>query len=366
MNIDRLILKDFRNYEHLDLVLGKNITVLYGENAQGKTSILEAIYLLSTGRSHRISDEKICVRQGELFALIKASVHNPNEIQLKAILHPKGKTLYFQNQPLKKSSEFIGKMNAVIFSPTDLDLFEASPKARRRLMDVELGKMNPFYMELLAQYNKVLKERNSALKEQSFDSTYMEVMTSSLIDLQVELIKLRHQLIQSLNDYLLDFYPRLSLKTSKAFIQYVSPVEVDDKIKLHLSEKYQKSLDRDKVFKMTHVGIHRDDLVFELDDLILQEVGSQGQKRMFVIALKCALLEVVEKSTGQRPILLLDDVFSELDAKRRQALYELLENKTQTIITTTDLEDVKCWLQTQVVFYEVHQGSVTKRESIHE
>lgn len=366
MKIDRLVLKDFRNYAQLDLRLGDSITVLFGENAQGKTSILEALYLLSTGRSHRITDEKVCIRHGQTFALAKALVHNPHEVQLKAILHAKGKTLFFQNQPLRKSSEFIGKMNAVIFSPTDLDLFDASPKARRRLIDIELGKINPFYMELLGHYNKVLKERNASLKESSLDLTYLEVMTNQLIEDQVHLIQLRTQFIQDLNQYLGALYPKLSLRDQKAFIRYQSPIDPDQDLVSALKEKYQRSLDRDRAFKMTHVGIHRDDLVFELDDQILQEVGSQGQKRMFVIALKCALLEVVEKATGQRPVLLLDDVFSELDAKRRQALYELLENKTQTVITTTDLDDIRIWLHGKIKFYEVHQGSVIERGDIHE
>lgn len=362
MKLLQLVLRDFRNYESLDLKIGSDITVFVGENAQGKTSILEAIYLLSTGRSHRVAEEQVCIRHHHEFAQAKAWAETDHEFQLKAVIHSKGKTLFYQNQPLKKSSEFIGKMNAIIFSPSDLELFDASPKARRRLVDVELGKINPFYMELLSRYLKILKERNAYLKEKSGDDAYLEVLTSQMIELQVELIQLKNTFIERLDAKFGVLYQRLSLSTQELELGYSGPVEGFVDLKNKLSEKYQRSLERDKVFKLTHVGVHRDDLTFKLEGQMVQEVASQGQKRLVVIALKCALLEVVQEMTGQRPILLLDDVFSELDAKRRSALYEVLHQNTQTLITTTDIADIDLWLKDKVLIYEVNQGIVTKKE----
>lgn len=362
MKLLQLALRNFRNYETLDLKIGSDITVFVGENAQGKTSILEAIYLLSTGRSHRVSDEQICIRHGQEFAQTKAWIESETEIQLKAVIHPKGKTLFYQNQPLKKSSEFIGKMNAIIFSPSDLELFDASPKARRRLVDVELGKINPFYMELLTRYLKILKERNAYLKEKGIEDAYLEVLTSQMIEVQVELIQLKAAFIERLDAKFEGFYQRLALSSQSLELGYSGPVDGFVDLKNKLIDKYQRSLERDKVFKMTHVGVHRDDLTFKLEGQVVQDVASQGQKRLVVIALKCALLEVVQDITGQRPILLLDDVFSELDAKRREALYKVLHQNTQTLITTTDIEDIDLWLKDKVLIYEVHQGTVTEKE----
>lgn len=366
MKLERIVLKDFRNYVHCDLTFKNPIIVFYGDNAQGKTSLLEAIYVLSTGRSHRTSDERMCIRHQHEIAMTKAWVHNQHEIQLKAVIFEKGKTLFYQNQPLTKVSEFIGKLNAIMFSPTDLELFDASPKERRRLIDVELGKINPFYMERLSHYTKILKERNAALKEFKTDETYIEVLTQQLIEDQVHLIPLKRAFIQNLSKHMSEIYPRLALQHHVVSMEYVGPLESEENLKEELTQKYQRSLERDRSFKLTHVGIHRDDIVLKLDDKNVMDIASQGQRRMVVIALKCALVEVVEEITHERPILLLDDVFSELDAKRRQALFEVLEGHTQTFISTTDLDDIQVWLKDKVELYEVKNGTICERRSSNE
>lgn len=366
MIIKNLVLNNYRNIEKCEIVFSPQITVLVGDNAQGKTNILEAIYLLSTGRSHRTNNDQDLIHFNQEFGLVKANILNPNVIALKAVIHPKGKTLLIQNQALKKSSEFIGKLNAVLFSPTDLDLFDASPKARRRLIDIELGKINPIYMERLSHYNKVLKERNAYLKELKIEDAYLEIMTQQLVEDQIDLIKRKQEFIQKLDTHIQFIFPKLALSEDKTNMTYLSPVESMIDIKKNLVQKYANSLERDKQFKQTHVGVHRDDLRFELNDATLTAVASQGQKRMFVIALKCALLEVVEEITSVRPILLLDDVFSELDAKRREALYIFLHNRSQTLITTTDLDDIRPWLKEKALFYQVQAGGIYERSDDYE
>ena len=364
MKIRHLSLRDFRNYESLELNFNSNINIFIGDNAQGKTNLLEAIYLLSTGRSHRVSDEKLMIRKDSEMAVSKAVVDTEVQLQLKVVLHDKGKTLFYQNQPLKKSSEFIGKMNAVLFSPSDMDLFETSPKDRRKLFDVELGKINPFYMDLLTQYVKVLKDRNVYLKGSDIDEDYLEIMTSKLISLQVEIIRYKTGFVDRLNQIISSYYQRLSLTQNKIKIAYQGPVEWSDHLQDDLIEKYRRSLDRDRVFKMTHVGIHRDDYIFSLDDQFVTSVASQGQKRLIIVGLKCALIEVIEEMSGDKPILLLDDVFSELDKQKRIALFDVLHLNTQTVITTTDLEDVQLWLKDQITVFEVKDGKVFERSSI--
>jgi len=364
MKIRHLSLRDFRNYESLELKFNSNINIFIGDNAQGKTNLLEAIYLLSTGRSHRVSDEKLMIRKDSEMAVSKAVVDTEVQLQLRVVLHDKGKTLFYQNQPLKKSSEFIGKMNAVLFSPSDMDLFETSPKDRRKLFDVELGKINPFYMDLLTQYVKVLKDRNVYLKGSDIDEDYLEIMTSKLISLQVEIVRYKTGFVDRLNQIISSYYQRLSLTQNKIKIAYQGPVEWSDHLQDDLIEKYRRSLDRDRVFKMTHVGIHRDDYIFSLDDQFVTSVASQGQKRLIIVGLKCALIEVIEEMSGDKPILLLDDVFSELDKQKRIALFDVLHLNTQTVITTTDLEDVQLWLKDQITVFEVKDGKVFERSSI--
>jgi DNA replication and repair protein RecF len=358
MRISHLILKDFRNYQSCDLKFSHQICVLVGDNAQGKTNLLESIYFLSNARLFRTSDEKACIRFNQEFALIKASLDH--DINLKVVVHPKGKTLFVQNQLLKKTSEFVGKLNAVLFSPSDLDLFEASPKARRYLIDVELGKINPTYMHYLSHYNRTLKERNALLKETKLDHTYLEVLTRQLIDDQKILIPIRKIFVSQLNDEIIKIFPKLSLVNNTVQMRLMGISEEED-LEESLVKRYEKSLERDVLFKQTHVGIHRDDLHFTLDDQEVSEVASQGQKRMFVIAIKAALVNVIATYTHERPVLLLDDVFSELDAKRREALYLFLHNQGQTIITSTDEESIEPWLKEKVQFIDVVEGKIVER-----
>jgi DNA replication and repair protein RecF len=361
MTLKQLSLKDFRNYKQVELKLNPKITVFIGDNAQGKTNLVEAIYLLSTGRSHRVSDERLCVRHLERFAVCKGVLNENPSIDLKVVLHEKGKTLFFQNQPLKKSSEFIGKMNAVMFSPSDMDLFESSPRARRRMLDIELGKINPLYMDRLLQYVKILKDRNATLKQNVIDQTYLEVLTESLIDIQLDLIALKRSFVEALNQRIKPYYHKLALDPIELQLSYKGPLSDYSDTKKALKDKYDKSLDRDRIFKMTHVGVHRDDLEFFMEGHPVDEYASQGQKRMVIVALKCALIDVIESLTGQKPILLLDDVFSELDAKRRKALFEVLHQNTQTCITSTDLSELELWMKEDVTIFDVHQGQVVER-----
>ncbi|KAF0227174.1 MAG: DNA replication and repair protein RecF [Erysipelotrichaceae bacterium] len=364
MKIRTLSLRDFRNIASLSVSFHESITVLVGDNAQGKTNLLEAIYFLSTGRSHRVNDEQVCIRLGQESALIKGVIEGSAPFELKVVLHPQGKSLFYQQTLLKRSSEFIGKMNAVLFSPGDMELFDASPKARRRFMDTELGKINPVYVDLLSKTMKLLKDRNTMLKEKVIDETYLEVVTQRMIGYQVDVIRLRTAFIDRLNVSLNKYFNLLSLSQENIEIKYTGPVPWSVDCEVQLSDRYAKHLERDLFMKTTGIGIHRDDLSFSMNDIPVSEIASQGQRRMIVIALKCALLDVIEETIGEKPILLLDDVFSELDSARRKALFNTLHQNTQTVISTTDLEHVKEWLSEAVTIYEVSAGKIIERKQL--
>jgi len=363
MKIRTLTLRDFRNIAALSVSFHESITVLVGDNAQGKTNLLEAIYFLSTGRSHRVNDERICIRNGQETALIKGVIEGNAPFELKVVLHQEGKSLFYQQTALRKASEFIGKMNAVLFSPGDMELFDASPKARRRFMDTELGKINPVYVDLLTKTMKLLKDRNNILKEKVIDEAYLEVVTERMIGYQVQLIRLRTVFIGQVNASLDKYFKQLSLSDDSIRIDYQGVVPDSDQSESLLREKYARHTERDKALRVTGIGIHRDDLAFTMDGVPVSDLASQGQRRMIVIALKCALLDVIEAAIGEKPILLLDDVFSELDALRRKALFKTLHQNTQTVISTTDLEHVSEWLSEAVTIYEVSAGKIRERKN---
>ncbi|MEI7667910.1 MAG: DNA replication/repair protein RecF [Erysipelotrichaceae bacterium] len=364
MIIQNIQLKDFRNFTNTQINFSDTITILIGDNAQGKTNLLEAVYFLSTGRSHRISEDKMCIKHGCESASIKGRIKNTHAFDLKVILHPLGKSLFYQNQLQRKSSEFIGKMNALMFSPSDMEVFAGSPKNRRRLIDLELGKINPIYMDLLSTYHKLLKDRNTYLKEKAIDDAYMEVLTQQMVEIQCELIRYKTAFINLINDKISGLFQKLELSQQKISIRYFGPVPYSDEMHAQLSEKYNQNLSRDKILKTTNVGIHRDEIGFLMDDSKVEFVASQGQMRMIVIALKCALVEVIEELTDEKPILLLDDVFSELDKHHRKALYSVLHQNTQTIISTTDLSYVEDWLNEDLKIWTIDKGEVIQRSRV--
>lgn len=364
MKISRLVLHDFRNYASATIVFADSISVLVGDNAQGKTNLLEAVVFLSTGRSHRVSDEQRCIREGQSSAIIQAQTQNASPMELKIVLHDQGKSLFIQNQLVRRSSDFIGKLNAVLFSPGDLDLFESSPRARRRFLDTEISKINPVYVDALSKTNRLLKDRNALLKGISDDPVMLEVLTERLIEVSVDVLRVRSAFTERLNAHLTRYYQALSLTDSVIGIRYLGVTPFDPNAGQRLRELYQKARERDRFLKSTTVGIHRDDLQFTLDGHPVDEWASQGQRRLIVIALKCALVEVIEEITGEKPILLLDDVFSELDAQRRKALFTTLHRNTQTLISTTDLHHVSEWLHDSVSVYIVTDGTIEERKHV--
>ncbi len=364
MRITSITLRNFRNYTSCSLTLPEGVTLFLGSNAQGKTNLLEAIYLLSTTRSHRVYDESQCIRRGESSANIGIQVEeNGAHFMLGMILHPDGKTLTFQKQALRRTSEFIGKLNAVMFSPKDMDLFETSPKERRKLMDVEMGKISLPYLSHLTRYQKVLKERNAYLKEKNIDLSYLDVLTKQCIENQIDIIKLRHRFIDDLNEHLQDYFAKISVSDVKVEAFYKAPVESREEIENQLIEKFAKNNDRDLIFRQTHLGVHRDDIEFTMEGVPVETFASQGQKRVMVLAIKCALIAMIEKRTERKPILLLDDVLSELDSIRRKALFTALDPSLQTLITTTDLQDVKEWVRAKAAVYEVENGRISERRT---
>ncbi len=362
MYIESVKLKKFRNYSNQVINFKNGMNLILGENGIGKTNLLESIYLLSTTRSHRNDDEKDMISFNEEFASVEGIVISKNgRDRLNVILHKKGKTLALNNNLVKRNSEFIGKLNAVIFSPSEMNLFDDSPRERRKLIDMEIGKLSAGYMYNLSNYLKSLKQRNAYLK-QGNDKVMLDTYTEMIYEPQIKIIKERNSFINALNAYLSYFYNEISGSENELKMVYKSFIKEknDEKIMLEeIKETYDKMLERDILLKQTNIGIHREDYEFYLNNINVSKYCSQGQKRMVILALKLSLVQIIYQIKREYPILLLDDVFSELDSNHRICLLKLLPNTIQTIITTTDLREVSSVKKQNINIINITKGDIS-------
>jgi DNA replication and repair protein RecF len=358
MYIKTLELKDYRNYDHLSMEFHNGINILYGDNAQGKTNILESIYICGTTKSHKGSKDKEIIKMNKDESHIRMFVERDN-VTHKIDMHlkknkPKGVAI--DGIPIKKSSELFGIINIVFFSPEDLSIIKNGPSERRRFIDLELCQLDKVYLYNLTNYNKIINQRNNLLKQISFNRKLLDTLNIwdiQLIDYGTKVIERRNLFIQQLNEIVYEIHKRLSGEKEELILQYEPNVSTND-----FKDKLMNSLERDIVLKMTNVGPHRDDMSFLNGTMDLRKFGSQGQQRTSALSLKLAEIELVKKITKDKPILLLDDVLSELDRKRQNYLLNNI-NDIQTIITCTGLEEFITNRMNCDTIYHVVEGTVT-------
>ena len=338
MIIESLDLKDYRNYESLNIKLSSGINIFYGDNAQGKTNILESIYLATTSKSHRGSKDRDIINFLKDESHIKLMIKRKDS-SLRLDMHlkknrPKGVAI--NSVPIRKLSELFGACNVVFFSPEDLNIIKRSPKERRNFVDMELCRLNKLYVSTLVTYNKVLDQRNKLLKEIGFKPGLED--TLDIWDMQLarygnELIAYREKFTDELNEVIFDIHSRLT-GGERVKIVYDKNIE---------RESFEQELKRSRLsdikYKATNTGPHRDDFSFYInDDMDVKKFGSQGQQRSLALSLKLAEIEMIKKKYDEFPVLLLDDVLSELDAKRQSHLLNSIKH-IQTLITCTGVED---------------------------
>lgn len=340
MIVNKLFLRNFRNYEEAEVQLNPHMNILIGENAQGKTNLLESLVFLSLTRSHRVSDEKKLIRKGQPFADIRCEyIDEEFEKEIEVIIHPKGKTLMIQHHPVKRSSEFIGLLNVVLFSPDDLRIFNDQPRDRRRVMNQEITKINSSYLRALNRSQTLLKERNLYLKNDHIDALYLDTLDEELSNEESVIIAERIKFTDYIRSEIPLIYQNLSGDKTLIDLQYKCCIDDKKNIKDSVRAMHQENRDRDIEMKMTTNGIHREDLLFKINDLNLIHFASQGQKRMTMLAFKIALMQYIKQQTNKEPILLLDDVLSELDLKRQERLLEMVTSSYQCLITATNIPD---------------------------
>lgn len=338
MIIKSIELCNFRNYERAEFEFHEGTNVLYGDNAQGKTNVLEAIFVGGTTKSHKGSKDLEMIRSGQKEAHIRYFVEKRQRTCKVEVHMRKGssKGIAIDGLPIKSSNELLGLSNIVFFSPEDLSIIKDGPEERRRFIDMELCQLNKAYLFYLTQYKKVLKQRNALLKQiqenKDLKST-LEIWNSQLVEHGRKIIGIREEFIETLNGIMKKKHASLTGGKEEVDIKYRPNCQKQD-----FEDQLFMEEDRDIFLGTTTVGPHRDDMVFITEEKDLRKYGSQGQKRTAALSLKMAEIEIVESTIGEKPILLLDDVLSELDRNRQNYLLENIKG-IQTIITCTGLEE---------------------------
>ena len=358
MIIKSLELADYRNYESLELQFDKRTNILYGDNAQGKTNILEAIYVAATTKSHKGSKDKEIVNFEKEEAHIRTYIEKEN-VETRVDMHlrkSKSKGIAVDGKKLKKAADLLGLCNVVFFSPEDLGIIKNGPAERRRFIDMELCQLDSIYLYNLNNYSKIVNQRNKLLKDMFMNPDLKETLKiwdMQLVSYGSKIIERRRIFVEQLNEIIYDIHKKLSGDKEELRIVYEPNVEIED---------FEKSMrdrrDRDIKAKMTTVGPHRDDFSIMVGQVDIRRFGSQGQQRTAALSLKLSEIELVKKITKDSPVLLLDDVLSELDSNRQNYLLNSIGD-IQTIITCTGLEEfVNNRFEINRVF-QVTEGTVT-------
>lgn len=358
MIIKRLELADYRNYATLDLEFDKGTNILYGDNAQGKTNILEAIYMAATTKSHKGSKDKEMIGFGKEEAHIRTYLEKEG-VGTRVDMHLRkagSKGIAIDGQKIKKAAELLGLCNVVFFSPEDLSIIKNGPAERRRIVDMELCQLDSFYLYNLNHYNKIVNQRNKLLKDMYMNPELKDTLAiwdSQLVSFGSKIVERRKLFVDQLNEIIYEIHKKLSGGKEELIISYEPDVAI---------EEFEKSLrynqDRDIRMKQTSIGPHRDDFAFLNKDVDIRKYGSQGQQRTAALSLKLSEIELVKKIAKDTPILLLDDVLSELDSNRQNYLLNSIGD-IQTIITCTGLEEfVNNRFEVNKI-YKVKNGVVT-------
>jgi len=339
--VESVELSNYRNYDSLNMNFDEHVNIIYGDNAQGKTNILESLYLCSTSKSHRGSKDKEIIRFGQDESHIKLNVkkHNMNYRIDMHLKKNKSKGIAVNGIPIKKAIELFGIINIVFFSPEDLNIIKDGPSERRRFIDMELSQLDKIYLNNLVNYNKVLVQRNKLLKDIAFAPNNTQLLdTLDIWDMQLvkfgsEIIKGRISFIEKINEIIVDIHSKLTGGSEELKVSYVPFVDIDN-----FERELKASRDRDIKYKLTNIGPHKDDLIFLINGNDVRKYGSQGQQRTAALSLKLSEIELVKIIIKDTPVLLLDDVLSELDSNRQNFLINSIGD-IQTIVTCTGLEE---------------------------
>lgn len=355
MHLAHLRLRDFRNYPRLDVDFSPGFQLLLGNNAQGKTNILEAIYLMSTLRSFRGVGSSQMVRHGQKGYFVGGKVVGQGEHDIKMYWSAAERSLSLNARPVRKLTEYLGTLRTVVFCTEDLQLVKGTARSRRRFLDLLLSQTHPAYLPNLQRYTQALRSRNALLKRTTPDEAALESFTRELVSVGQEIIRLRRELVPKFSPLARLAYRRISNDAEELRIEYQPSVKKDFALELAQNRRREQS------YRATLIGPHRDDVQLLLNDRSAAQFGSEGQKRTLAIALKMAQAEYLTGLHGSPPILLIDDIMGELDVKRRSGLLPLLERSHQArgqVFMTATEENWPSELGRELKRWQVERGAL--------
>jgi DNA replication and repair protein RecF len=357
VHLSHLRLRDFRNYGRLDVEFTPGFHLLLGNNAQGKTNILEAIYLLSTLRSFRGVASAQMVRHGQSGFFVGGKTHHAGDHEIKIYWSAKERNLGIDGRPIRRMSEFVGVFRSVVFCSEDIQLVKGPASRRRRYLDLLLTQTHPTYLPLLQRYVRSVRSRNALLKHRVIDPSALEAFTQEMVATGNELITLRQKILPEISPIACDAYRRITNAAEEFRLDYASSVRSDFAVELRKQEA------RERAMRTTLVGPHRDELLLTLDAKSAAQFGSEGQKRSVAIALKMAQAEYLTQVHGSPPVLLIDDIMGELDVKRRSGFLPLLrrahQSRSQVFMTCTE-ENWPTELSKELHRWEVKAGRLSR------
>ena len=366
MYIKKLILKNYRNYDNLELKFNQNLNIIIGNNAQGKTNILESIYLLGITRSFLTTNDKNLIKMGCNNCKVKASVLVMNRSKnLEVIISELGKKVKIDNKEVFRFSDYIAKFNIVIFGPHDLKLIKDIPNVRRHFLDVELSQLDTMYLRKIKEFNIVLKNRNEYLKYVKLGGkcnlNYLDIINEKYASLCVYIYFKRKEFIDKINKYIGDIYEKtgnykgLNLRySSNVFLEY----DNEDDLKAKFLKKINDNINKEINYGSSILGVRRDDFSFYLYDEDLKLYGSQGQQRVSVLSFKLAEIKLFKEVKKTYPLVLLDDIFSELDIEKRKNFLKFIKSNIQFIITTTDVNNISAKVLDKASVFKIKDGKL--------
>lgn len=363
MIIKNIKLKNFRNYENLDFVLNNRLNIIIGNNAQGKTNILESIYFLSLTKSFFAVNDKVVIKKNCLYARIDGIITSNNGCNnLSILVNSCGKYLKIGNKEIKKSSDYLGYLKVILFSPDNIRLLKEGPSIRRRFLNIEISQLSKRYILILNQFNDLLKQRNEYLKNirnSLVDKDYMLILNQKFAELAYQIYNFRNDFIVEINKRIKDIYKSI-INIDNIEIKYITDIKLNDKETMinEIIDRLDRNYDKEILYGSTLIGPQRDDFCILLNGNDISSYGSQGQMRIAILSVKLSEIDIIFNKFGEYPVILLDDIFSELDVDKRNKLIKYLNCDKQVIITTTDIENINEELVNNAKLFKIDNGKV--------
>lgn len=362
MKLTKLDITNFRNYDKLSLEF-EDVNILVGKNGVGKTNILESIYVLAITKSHRSYLDKNLIKEDKDFAKITGSVNKKEKKNTyELVISAKGKKVSINKNILRRISDYLSNFTAILFCPDDLDLIKGSPSERRKFLNIEIGQLNNKYIAALNDYNQLIKNRNEYLKNITFNNynaEYLSVINNQIATKASIIYDYRYKFLRKVEENLIKMYDeQFKLPIKIEFSNNCEIIDETDNIKEKILNKLNKNLKKEIILGSTQYGPHKDDFDIILDGKNIRDYGSQGQQRLVVLGLKISELSIFKETTGEYPVLLLDDVFSELDIEKRNKIIALVEDDVQVFITSTDVKNINKKIRDNAKIFKIKNCKV--------